>query len=55
MFGYDQSVTLDTTSNVLGVNAFNRIAQLAMVAGDTAGATTQWRGRPHSRPPSTPS
>ncbi len=41
VFGYDQSVTLDTTSNVLGVNAFNRIAQLAMVAGDTTGATTQ--------------
>jgi alpha-L-rhamnosidase len=39
VFGYDQSVTLDTTSNVLGVNAFNRIAQLALVAGDQAGAT----------------
>jgi alpha-L-rhamnosidase len=41
VYGYDQSVTLDTTSNVLGVNAFNRIAQLALVAGDTAGAATQ--------------
>ena len=41
VFGYDQNVTLDTTSNVLGVNAFNRIAQLAVVAGDTAGAATQ--------------
>ena len=46
VFGYDQSVTLDTTSNVLGVNAFNRIAQLAVVAGDTAGATTQMARRP---------
>jgi alpha-L-rhamnosidase len=41
VFGYDQSVTLDTTSNVLGVNAFNRIAQLATLAGDSAGAAVQ--------------
>jgi alpha-L-rhamnosidase len=41
VYGYDLNVTLDTTSNVLGVNAFNRIAQLAVVAGDTAGAATQ--------------
>ncbi len=41
VFGYDQNVSLDTTSNVLGVNAFNRVAQLALVAGDPAVAATQ--------------
>jgi alpha-L-rhamnosidase len=38
VYGYDQSVSADTASNVLGVNAFNRIAQLAKLAGDDAGA-----------------
>jgi alpha-L-rhamnosidase len=41
VYGYDPNVTLDTTSNVLGVNAFNCVAQLALVAGDTTGAATQ--------------
>ncbi len=39
-YGYDLGVAADTASNVLGVNALNRIAQLADVAGDASGATT---------------
>ncbi len=38
VFGYDLSVSADTVSNVLGVNAFNRIEQLARLAGDETGA-----------------
>ncbi len=38
-YGYDLAVAADTASNVLGVNALNRIAQLADLAGDTPGAT----------------
>jgi alpha-L-rhamnosidase len=41
VYGYDQSVTADTTSNVLGINAFSRVAQLAALAGDPGGASTQ--------------
>jgi alpha-L-rhamnosidase len=41
VYGYDQSVSADTTSNVLGINAFTRIAQLATLAGDPSSATTQ--------------
>jgi alpha-L-rhamnosidase len=41
VYGYDLNATEDTTSNVLGVNAFNRVAQLATLAGDTAGAALQ--------------
>jgi alpha-L-rhamnosidase len=41
VFGYDQNVTEDTASNALGVNALRRIAQLATLAGDPAGATVQ--------------
>ena len=41
VYGYDQSVSADTTSNVLGINAFTRIAQLATLAGDHSSATTQ--------------
>ena len=41
VYGYDLSVAADTASNVLAVNAFNRVAQLAGLAGDTAGAATQ--------------
>jgi alpha-L-rhamnosidase len=41
VYGYDQSVTADTTSNVLGINAFARVAQLAGLAGDAGGAATQ--------------
>ena len=40
-YGYDTAVAADTASNVLGVNAFNRVAQLAELAGDAAGAATQ--------------
>jgi alpha-L-rhamnosidase len=39
VYGYDQSVAADTASNVLAVNAFNRVALLASVAGDQGGAT----------------
>ena len=41
VYGYDLSVAADTASNVLAVNAFNRVAQLADVAGDAAGAAAQ--------------
>ena len=41
VYGYDLSVAADTASNVLAVNAFNRVAQLADLAGDAAGAATQ--------------
>jgi alpha-L-rhamnosidase len=40
-FGYDLGVAADAASNVLGVNAFNRVAQLADLAGDTGGAAMQ--------------
>jgi alpha-L-rhamnosidase len=40
-FGYDLGVAADAASNVLGVNAFNRVAQLAELAGDGAGAALQ--------------
>ena len=38
VYGYDLSVAADTASNVLAVNAFNRVALLATMAGDSAGA-----------------
>ena len=41
VYGYDLSVAADTASNVLSVNALNRVAQLADLAGDAAGATAQ--------------
>jgi alpha-L-rhamnosidase len=41
VYGYDLSVVADTPSNVLGVNAFMRIAQLAELAGDSTGALVQ--------------
>ncbi len=41
VYGYDLSVAADTASNVLAVNAFNRVAQLADVAGDATGAAAQ--------------
>jgi alpha-L-rhamnosidase len=44
VYGYDLSVAADTASNVLAVNAFNRVSQLASVAGDAAGAAL-WQGR----------
>ncbi len=44
VFGYDLSVAADTASNVLSVNAFTRVAQVAGLAGDTGGAAL-WRAR----------
>lgn len=44
VYGYDLSVIADTASNVLAVNAFNRVSQLASVAGDPAGAAL-WQDR----------
>ncbi|HEY6425696.1 MAG TPA: family 78 glycoside hydrolase catalytic domain, partial [Acidimicrobiales bacterium] len=40
-YGYDLGVAADTASNVLAVNAFSRIAELADLAGDSAGAALQ--------------
>ena len=44
VYGYDLSVAADTASNVLAVNAFNRVAQLAVVAADAGGAAL-WPAR----------
>ena len=44
VYGYDLTVAADTASNVLAVNAFNRVAQLATVAGD-ATSSALWRSR----------
>ncbi len=44
VYGYDLSVAADTASNVLAVNAFNRVAQLAGVAADAGGAAL-WQAR----------
>jgi alpha-L-rhamnosidase len=41
IFGYDLGVAADTVSNVLAINAFTRVAQLADVAGDAPGAALQ--------------
>jgi alpha-L-rhamnosidase len=41
VYGSDLSVSADTPSNLLGVNAFTRIAQVADLAGDQAGAQMQ--------------
>jgi alpha-L-rhamnosidase len=41
IYGYDLSVAADTASNVLSINAFNRVAQLAELANDPAGAAVQ--------------
>ena len=54
VYGYDLSVAADTASNVLAVNAFNRVAQLADMAGDAARRRPSGRGRPSSRQRSTP-
>jgi alpha-L-rhamnosidase len=40
-YGYDLGVAADTASNVLAVNAFTRVAQLADLAQDVPGAATQ--------------
>lgn len=44
VYGYDLSVAADTASNVLAVNAFNRVSQLAELAGDDTGAAL-WQER----------
>jgi alpha-L-rhamnosidase len=44
VYGYDLTVAADTASNVLAVNAFNRVSQLAAVAGDQGGVAL-WQGR----------
>ena len=44
VYGYDPSVVADTASNVLAVNAFDRVGQLAAVVSDPAGEQTN-----HSR------
>ncbi len=44
VYGYDLSVAADTASNVLSVNAFGRVSQLASLAGDRGGVST-WRER----------
>jgi alpha-L-rhamnosidase len=41
LYGYDLDTTADTTINVMGVNAFNRIGQVATLLGDTAQADLQ--------------
>ncbi len=44
VYGYDQAVAADTASNVLAVNAFNRVAQLSDLARDAAAAAL-WQSR----------
>lgn len=39
-YGYDFDTAVDTTVNVLAANAFTRVAALAALAGDQAGAAT---------------
>jgi alpha-L-rhamnosidase len=41
VYGYDLSVTADTTINVMGVNAFRRIGQVAALVGDADQAAVQ--------------
>jgi alpha-L-rhamnosidase len=41
IYAYDLGVAADTASNVLAVNAFNRVASLALLVGDSAGAAAQ--------------
>ncbi|MGP0031578.1 MAG: family 78 glycoside hydrolase catalytic domain [Acidimicrobiales bacterium] len=40
-YGYDYNTNADTTLNILAVNAFRRIADIATLAGDAATASTQ--------------
>jgi alpha-L-rhamnosidase len=44
VYGYDLSVTADTTGNALSVNAFRRVGQVAGLAGDQGGAAL-WSAR----------
>jgi alpha-L-rhamnosidase len=41
IYGYDLNTVADTTINVMGVNAFNRIGQVAAVLGDAADGAVQ--------------
>ena len=41
IYGYDLNVVADTASNALAVNALTRVAQLADLSGDSAGAALQ--------------
>ncbi len=41
IYGYDLETSPDATINVMGVNAFNRIGQMAILLGDAAQATVQ--------------
>ncbi|MHB8430474.1 MAG: family 78 glycoside hydrolase catalytic domain [Acidimicrobiales bacterium] len=43
-YGYDYDTVADTTLNILAVNAFRRIGQVAALAGDT-GAASDFEGR----------
>jgi alpha-L-rhamnosidase len=40
-YGYDYNTNADTTLNILAVNAFRRIGDVAVLAGDTQTASTQ--------------
>lgn len=40
-YGYDMSTTARTTVNILAVNAFGRVAQIATLLGDPGGAAVQ--------------
>ena len=44
VYGYDLTVAADTASNVLAVNAFSRMAQLAVSTGDAANGAL-WQSR----------
>ena len=44
VYGYDLSVAADTASNILAVNAFNRVSQFAELAGDSGGVAL-WQER----------
>ncbi|HXQ61414.1 MAG TPA: family 78 glycoside hydrolase catalytic domain [Acidimicrobiales bacterium] len=41
IYGYDLATSADTTINVMGVNAFNRIGQIAELLGDPAQGAVQ--------------
>ncbi len=43
-YGYDMSTVARTTVNALAVNAYDRVAEMAAIRGDTAAAAT-WRNR----------
>ena len=54
-YGYDYNTNADTTLNILAVNAFRRIGDVATLLGDAAdGRRSRPSGRRRSPPPSTP-